>query len=552
MASSTEADYIIVGGGLTGCVVSSRLKQANPALDVVILEAGVDPSNHEATKTFAGLFSLLGSDLDWAGQTVPQKNTADRVHPLHAGKALGGGSVTNFQGWSRGDARDYDQWAVMVDDSRWSYEGLLPYFKKSETFFDESADSKQHGFHGPLHVTAVSAGPYGRKYPLRDPIKDAWLEVGEKFNPDGCSGSLGGICEFYETWHKGQRQSANEVYKLHGVQRITEATVSNVEFTEDKVGREPTASGVVLADGRRFTARKEIILAAGTLRTPQVLLLSGIGPAETLKKFDIPTVLNAPAVGRNLTDHFALYQLYKLRNPERGLALGSSKLSDPIFMQGFPCDWAVNQAVPREILESALRKDEQAGHTTGDEALLAPGRPLVETLAVYAAAGVPNVPVDGSVIMTSVMLLGSTSRGTISISSASPTDPPVVDSNYFDTEVDKMTLIHGARRTMQALLETDALKDYVEAEITPPGIPTLSATSGDEEFEARIRATGLAHHHPTGTAAMGKVVDTDLRVLGVRNLRIVDASVLPISIGGHPQATLYAVAEQAAEIILQG
>ncbi|KAL2815099.1 hypothetical protein BJX63DRAFT_169417 [Aspergillus granulosus] len=545
-----EADYVIVGGGLTGCVVASRLKQHNPSLEVLILEAGIDPSNHDDTKTFAGVFSLIGSDLDWAYQTVPQKNTGNRVHPVHAGKALGGGSVTNFQGWSRGDAIDYNQWAKIVGDNRWSYDGLLPYFRKSEAFFDANADSVQHGFHGPVHVTAVSAGSSGRKYPLREPIRDAWLEVGEKFNPDGCSGSLAGICEFYETWHNGQRQSANEVYNLDGVERITEATVHKVEFA-DQDG-ETIASRVVVADGRQFIARKEIILAAGALRTPQVLMLSGIGPSETLARFEIPTLIDAPEVGKNLTDHFALYQVYKLRNPERGLALGSPVLSDPIFLQGFPCDWAVNQGVPRGLLEAAMRKDEQNGHNMTDESLLLPDRPLVETLAVYATASGPNIPLDGSMIMTSVMLLGSTSRGVINITSPSPIDPPMVDSNYFDTEVDKVTLIHGVRRTMQALLDTSALRNYIEGEITPPGIPALSASSTDEEFEARIRATGLAHHHPSGTAAMGKVVDTDLRVNGVRNLRVVDASVLPISIGGHPQATLYAVAEQAAEIILQG
>ncbi|KAL3489204.1 putative glucose dehydrogenase [Aspergillus germanicus] len=546
--ASSEADYIIVGGGLTGCVVASRLKQSDPNLDVLIIEAGADESNNEAIKTFPTLFSLLDSDLDWSYKTTPQKNTAGRVHPIHAGKALGGGSVTNFQGWSRGDARDYDQWARMVKDERWSYDGLLPYFRKSETFFDRGVDAAQHGFDGPIHVTAVSEGPSGRKYPLREPIRDAWLEVGEASNPDGCSGNLEGVCEFYESWHNGRRQSANEVYSLEGVTRITEAMVHRVEFTETRGDKVATA--VALADGQRFAARKEVILAAGALRTPQVLMLSGIGPAETLARFHIHTIVDAPEVGRNLTDHFALYQLYKLRNLERGLALGSPVLSDPIFFQGFPCDWAVNQAVPRDMLEPALRKDEQNGHTTGDESLLAPGRPLVETLTVYASGGVPGVPTDGSVIMTSVMLLGATSRGVISLSSADPTDSPLVDANYFDTEVDKVTLIHGARRTMQALLDTSAAKDYIEGEIPPPGMDALSASSMDAEIEARIRATGLAHHHSTGTAAMGTVVDTDLRVNGVRNLRIVDASVLPISIGGHPQATLYAVAEQAADIIL--
>ncbi|KAL2862676.1 GMC family oxidoreductase [Aspergillus lucknowensis] len=547
---STQADYIIVGGGLTGCAVASRLKQRDPALDILILEAGSDPSDREETKTFPPLFSLLGSDLDWKYETVPQPNTAGRVHPVHAGKALGGGSVINFGGWSRGDAADYDHWARVVGDERWSYRGLLPFFRRSESFFDRNADPEQHGFGGPVHVTSVSASDPKRRFPLREPIKDAWLEIGEQFNPDGCSGSSAGVSEFLESWRDGQRQAAYDAYSLDGVRRVTEAVVHKAEFIE-KDG-EKVASGVLLADGRRFKAGKEIILAAGALRTPQVLMLSGIGPSRTLSKYGIPTVVDNPEVGRNLTDHFALYQLYKLRNPERGLALGSPLLSDPAFTKGLPTDWAVNQAVPAEILEPAIRKDEANLHIATAESLLIPGRPLVETLVLYIPAGVPNIPVDGSMIMTSVMLLSSTSRGIVSIASHSPTDAPVVDSNYFDTEVDKATLIHGSRRTMQALLETAALKDYVEGEVISPGISTLSAQSSDEEFEARIRVTGLAHHHPAGTAGMGTVVDADLRVKGVQALRVADASILPVGIGGHPQATLYAVAEQAVEMILQG
>ncbi|KAL3475778.1 putative glucose dehydrogenase [Aspergillus californicus] len=542
--TSPDADYIIVGGGLTGCVVASRLKQSRPSLDILILEAGIDASDNPNTKTLLGGFSLLDSDLDWAYSTVPQPNTENRVHAVHAGKALGGGSVINFGGWSRGDATDYDLWAKEVKDQRWSYDGLLPFFRRSETFFDRTGDPGQHGFDGPIHVTSVSASDPKRKYPLRQPLKDAWMDLGLQYNPDSCSGRLAGVCEFLETWHDGERQAAHHAYALDGVRRVTEAMVHRVEFANK------TAAAVVLDDGRRFTARREIILAAGAVRTPQILMLSGIGPGETLAKFDIPTVVDNAHVGRNLTDHFALYQLYRLRNPERGLALGSPVLADPAFTKGFPADWAINQEVPASTLEPSVRKDALSGHGATADSVLIPNRPLVETLAVYAPAGAPGVPMDGSFIMTSVMLLATTSRGTVSISSNSPTDPPVINSNYFDTEVDRAILVYGTRRTMQALLDTPATKDYIDAEVPPPGLPALSAQSTDSEIEARIRATGLAHHHPAGTAAMGRVVDPELRVHGVHGLRVVDASILPVSIGGHPQATLYAVAEQAADLIM--
>ncbi|OJJ02478.1 hypothetical protein ASPVEDRAFT_41970 [Aspergillus versicolor CBS 583.65] len=543
---ASQADYIVVGGGLTGCVVASRLKQRDPSLDIFLLEAGPDASDNPNVKTFPGLFSLLDSDLDWSYATTPQANTANRKHTVHAGRALGGGSTTNFGGWSRGDAKDYDLWADTVKDDRWSFKGLLPYFRRSESFFDRSADAAYHGFDGPVRVTSVSASDPKRRYPLRDPIRDAWLEVGERYNPDAGSGQLSGIVEFLETWDGGERQAAYQAYSLDGVQCITNAAVHKVEFNGSA---QKKASAVLLADGRRFTARREIILAAGSLRTPQLLMLSGIGPAETLSKHGIPITVDAPNVGKNLTDHFALYQLYKLRNPERGLALGSPALSDPAFMKGLPTDWTVNQQVPREILETAVQKDRERFGPNSDDSVLIPGRPLVETLPVYAPAGIPDAPMDGSLIVTSVMLLGATSRGSVSISSPDPAEPPLVDSNYYDTEADRAVLIHGARRTAQAMLDTDALKEYIECEVPPPGMPPLSSKSSDSEYDARIRATGMAHHHPAGTAAMGRVVDSSLRVYGVQGLRVVDASVLPVSIGGHPQATLYAVAEQAVDIM---
>lgn len=541
-----QADYIIVGGGLSGCAVASRLKQRNPSLEIVVIEAGSDASNDPNTQTFPGLFSLLGSKLDWTYATEPQPNTCNRTHEVHAGKALGGGSTINFGGWSRGDATDYDDWARLVGDERWSYNGLLPYFRRSESFFDAEADPRHHGFEGPVKITSVSASDPGRQYPLREPIREAWNEIGVPFNADGCNGSSLGVCEFLETWHDGQRQAAQQVYSLDGIKVLTETVVHRVEFGSDPGTR---VSAVILADGQRIEARKEVILSAGSIRTPQILMLSGIGPAEELSRHDIPVVIDLPEVGKNLNDHFAVYQMFKLRNHEQGLALGHPSLSDPVFMKGFPTDWAINQDIPLSTLEPALQKD----HTrfgTSEPSLLKPGRPLVETLIVYAPAGVPNAPMDGSLIMTSVMLLASTSRGSITISSRNPTDPPKIKSNYFDTETDRVTLIHGTRRTMQALLDTSALSEYVESEVPPPGMSALSSTSSDEEIEARIRATGMAHHHSAGTAAMGKVVDGDLRVRGVQNLRVVDASVLPLSIGGHPQATLYAVAEQAVDIIL--
>ena len=223
--------------------------------------------------------------------------------------------------------------------------------------------------------------------------------------------------------------------------------------------------------------------------------------------------------------------------------------SDPAFYKGLPCDWAVNGGVPLHLLEPALRADAANGKLS-DVSLLEPKRCHIETMVVCSPVGAP-VPMDGSYIATSVMLLVPTSRGSVSIVSTSPDDAPAIDPNFYDTEFDRSALIYGTRRVTTALLGTSAGQAYIDSEGAPPGMEPLTMESSDADVDARIRMAGLSHAHSAGTAAMGKVIDTHLCVRGVKGLRVADASVFPVAIGGHPQATLYGVAERAAEMILR-
>ncbi|KAI4193644.1 MAG: hypothetical protein LQ346_003860 [Caloplaca aetnensis] len=547
--NTTGADYIVVGGGLTGCVIASRLAENDPALHVLLLEAGDDASKNPLTKDFGGAFALAGTDLDYCYKTTPQRNTEGRVHSISAGKVLGGSSILNYGGWARGDASDYDQWAKVVKDKRWSYTGLLPYMKKAENHFDATGNPEHRGSNGPINVTSVFDSDPKRRYGLREPIKAAWEELGLALNPHGDCGSLKGICDFLENWHHGERQPSNLAYDLSNVDVIPNATVHKIGITRDEGGN-LHASTVILTDGRHFEARKEIVLTAGTIKTPQILMLSGVGPAPLLSRLGIPVLADNPEVGQNYFDHFALFQLWKLRNPERGLSMGSPQWdNNPAFSKGLPCDWAVNEGIPPDLLLPAVQADAKNGKMS-DRSLLDTNRALVETMVVYSPAGAP-VPVDGSYIATSVMLLLPTSRGSVEIVSSSPTDPPAIDPNFYDTETDRVALIHGVRRAIEALLETSAAKPYIACEQAPPGMPSLNAGSTDADIDARIRAAGLSHAHGAGTASMGRVVDTEMRVYGVAGLRVADASVLPVAVGGHPQATLYGLAEQAAELILR-
>lgn len=248
--ADSEADYIVVGGGLTGCVIASRLRQSANKPEVILLEAGPDTNNPAAAGFLSGL-SLLGSDLDYTYQSQPVRNTYGRPHTLNAGKCLGGGSVLNYGGWLRADAADYDEWADTVADGRWGHEGLRPWLRKAEEA---------------THVVSIGEAEKGeRQYRLRGPVKEAWAELGVTPNLQGDNGAIGGLAEMRENSRDGLRQPSHVVYSLDGVKVLTEATVHRITFSGKK------ANGVEWSDGRKIIARKEVIICSGAYRSPQLL-----------------------------------------------------------------------------------------------------------------------------------------------------------------------------------------------------------------------------------------------------------------------------------------
>lgn len=520
--SSSAADYVVVGGGLAGCVIASCLSLSESKPEVILIEAGPDPAGKPNTETYLNGLSLLGGELDYAYQSEPVETTENRVHTLNAGKTLGGGSILNFGGWLRADAQDYDQWSEVVGDKRWSHEGLKPWLEKVESKFN---------------VSAIS-GDENRKYPLRDAVNTAWKELGVG-TADRAQGSIRGIVEMLENSRDGVRQPSNAAYSLERVKVLTNCTVHRVLFSGT------AATGVVLADGTKFEAKREVILCAGTYRTPQILMLSGVGPNDVLSKHGIELVHDSPSVGQNLSDHFAIYLAFRLRDPARGLALGSPSWQNPALFKGLPYDWSISDAMPSALL---------AKHKGASEY---EDRNLFEVLTVYVPPGIPGIPVDGTHIATSTMLLLPNSRGTISLHSSSPTEPPKICPNYLSSDLDREVLTYATRRTLQALLGTKGLGEHIEGE-TPPSweglgdLVPLTLESSDDVILDRILRTGMQHHHSAGTCAMGNVVDAVGRVRGLSGLRVADASVIPVPLGGHPQATLYAVAEQLASLIIHG
>lgn len=552
--SDSTYDYIVIGGGLTGSALTGRLAELQPGRSILLLEAGTDVAGHPLTGSPLACFGAHGSPLDWAYLTVPQKHLEGRPCYNAAGKGLSGGTATNYGTWTRGNATDYDLWAKLVNDDSWSYKSLLPYFRRSETHWDPNADPTVHGISGPIHNATVQSSSKDRVYPLRDSVRGAWSTLGVETIEDGNAGKPKGLATLTENWRNGQRQLASEAYELKSKSNVTIKTETLVKrvVIGQKEGKK-TATGVELLDGTTLNASQEVIVSSGAYRTPQVLMLSGIGPSTELSKHGIPVEVDSPEVGKNFHDHFSLNRWWKLRSPEKGLSIGTPLWNSPAYGLGLPSDWVATVQAPREDLVRALEADGFSKDEIESHPYLQSDFCHIETLVVYAPAGAGpagvDIPMDGTHIASAVLGVTPTSRGSITLSSTNPVDAPQIDPNYYATEVDRAVLRAGVRQVTKLLRDTPEGQEMVVEEVPRPGLAPLSSTSSDEEIDKVIKAGGATFYHPARSAAMGKVVDTQLRVVGVEGLRVVDASVLPLSLAGHYQAILYAVAEKAADLI---
>ena len=265
-----SADYIIVGGGNAGCVLAARLQQTDPSLYILLIEAGPEKYDHPLVTAAAGAAQLHHTDFEWNYQTAPQANLNNRKICICAGRVLSGSSDVNHGVWTRGHAADYDLWANLVGDDRWSYKGMLPYFRRSECHHDPKGDPTRQGFDGPTYTTA------GREHLFRDAIHNAFTSTGFKNNPEVNCGTPNGITQWTENWRNDIRKPAKEAYELVGVHIMTDTIVRKILLTAN--AGERIATGVELLDGRCINARKEVIISCGAFRTPQLLRLSSIGP----------------------------------------------------------------------------------------------------------------------------------------------------------------------------------------------------------------------------------------------------------------------------------
>lgn len=524
-----EFDYVIVGGGVAGCILANRLS-ADAGTSVLLLEAGGKDTSPLIAAPGGLLPIMMSGAYAWPYLSAPQQHLDGRVLYVPRGKVLGGGSSINGMAYDRGFASDYDRWA-QAGNRGWSFAEVLPYFRRLESF--APARNTWHGAEGPIQVTrAAQDHPFAR----------AFLKAGEQAGyplSDDLSGARrDGFGAVDLTVGRGRRSSASSAYLRPVLQRPNLRVLTGV-LTHKVTFAGTRATGVVFAQGGALvsaTARREVILCAGAINTPQLLMLSGVGPAGHLAEHGIPVVAALPGVGQGLQDHLAAHVKYRstkpwsmLRylNPLRGaLAMGQYLLarSGPLADPGMSV----------------------AAFVRSDPALDEPDIKMLLVSALFAQNGQKMVPMHG--FYAHINVARPEARGQVTLASADRAAPPVIDQNYNGTENDRRVMRAGVR-IARKVFGQQAFDHFRGEELAPgPGV------QDDAAIDAYVRAAAEADYHSTSTARMGAdplaVVDAQLRVHGLAGLRVVDASVMPHLPGGNTAIPVAMIAEKAADLTL--
>ena len=526
------ADYIVVGAGSAGAAVAARLSE-DPSVSVLLLGAGpVDrPLYIHVPAAFSKLFR---GRYDWNYDTVPQPELEGRTVFWPRGKTLGGSSSLNAMMWIRGFAADYDEWAESAGD-RWSWEHLAPYFRRVER--TDLAHDPSLGTIGPQWVERQSS-PQPHTAAFLDAARELGYPVTLANDPHDQ-----GFSETMLTTHRGRRASTADTYLRPAARRrnlrvVTGAHARRVIVRDGRaVGVELSVRGSI----RRVIARREVVLSGGSVNTPQLLMLSGIGPADHLRDHGIDTVVDAPEVGANLQDHLVA----GLAPEATGRTLFHGEELAPTLQ------WLTRH---RGMLTSNVAEGYGFVRTGVADRTQAPaGLPDIEIIfaaAPYVGEGLVPLPGDG--ITVGAILLRPRSRGTVTLASADPLAKAVIDPRYLSDPdgLDADTLSAGLR-VCDALVGTQALGAVTTGRwIQPENGENLTV---EQRVAGSLRAYSHTLYHPVGTARMGadaaSVVDPELRVRGVDGLRVADASVMPVIIRGHTNAPTIVIGEVAADLI---
>lgn len=525
-------DYIIVGAGSAGCILANRLS-ADPSAQVTLLEAG-GSDRHIFYRMPAGFLGLMKTGMgNWGYECVPQAGLNGRTMHFPRGKVLGGSSSINGQVLIRGNAGDFDGWA-QAGATGWSYADCLPYFRKFERH--PGGETALRGGSGPIGITI--APPAEQMTPMGQAWFKAAEQAGYPINPDLNGADQEGFGRADANFADTRRQSTSSTYLAEAIGRPNLRVISQAQATR-LLFRSGRVTGVEYVRGgvrRTIETDGEVIMAGGTVNSPQLLQLSGIGPAALLRKHSLAVIHDLPGVGENLQDHICQMVKQEMTKPWSALAY-----TQPLKAAMSLAQYALFKTGP--VLSNGL---EVLAFVKTREGLEYPDIQYHFLNLLYEDHGRKIIQREG--FMASANVSRPRSRGTVMIDSNDPLKAPLIDPRYFSDPEDMRTA-RASLRIARALIAQPAFDEFRGGEYAPG-----ADVQSDADLDNYIRNTANSIYHPVGTCRIGNdpmaVVDPQLKVHGIDNLRVVDASVMPTIVSGNTNAAVMMIAEKASDLII--